>query len=141
MTPRTLIPAALVAVFALLMILLQGAWSARDAARRETAAARARTASAEAQVQLDDGAARAVQAAQTREITLTIQAKEAAHDIARSAGGDAPVPADVLARWADAVDGLRLDGAGRPDAADGSVGRGAAGALSAPATAGGAERG
>jgi hypothetical protein len=141
MTVRALIPAAAIAVVAVLMILLQGAWNARDAAKRAAVAAQARAAVAETQGDLGEGAAKAVQAAQARELTLTIRAKEAAHDIAQTAGGDAGIPPDVLARWAGAIDGLRVEAAAQSRRSDGPRGGSSADAVPTPAAANGAERG
>ena len=138
---RALIPAAVVAAFAILMLLLQGAWRARDVARLEAAAAQASATSAKTQGEFAEAAAMTVQATQTRELTLTVQAKEAAYDIARSDGGQAQVPEAALAGWADAIDRLRLDAGAPPGALDGSTGRNPASPVSAPAQAGVAKRG
>jgi len=118
MTVKALIPAAAVAAFALLLLWIQAVTADRDRARREAAAAETRTVAAETRGALEAVAARAVQAAQTHEIAITLKAREAANDVAEAAGGETPVPAAVLDRWASAVDGLRADAAARRPAVD-----------------------
>lgn len=98
---------AIVASFVLLLLLLQSSWNARDRARRTAVVAQAREAAAVKQGAVAAAASGAALTAQTHELTVTIKAREAAHDIAEAQGGDAPVSAHVMAGWADAIDGLR----------------------------------
>jgi hypothetical protein len=138
---RAWAPAAAVTAFAVLLLLLQAAWSARDKARTAAVAAKAEAGVALAQGALASAAAKSVQAAQTRELTVTVQAREASHEIAEAEGGDAAVPSDVLALWAGAIDRLRVDSAVHAHRTDDSRGREPARALPAPAATSGAERG
>lgn len=116
MSLRTFWPAGLVAFVAALLLLLQLAWRAEEQAKAKAEAAEARVASADGQGQLERAAGGAVEAARAREVVVSIRAKEAAHEIAEAAGGDATLASGVLDRWAAAVDGLRGDvgAGGRP---------------------------
>jgi hypothetical protein len=97
---------ALVAVLAL-VIMLQAAWGERDRARAERDAARNATVVATAQGDLNQSAAEAVQAAQTREVSITVQAERYADAVAAAPGGDAPVPSGVLDSWRAGVESFR----------------------------------
>lgn len=107
MTIRQAVGAGAAALLAVLVLLLGHARNERDRARREASEALAGAALAQGQARLNGAEARALEAAQSRELRLTLQAKEAAYDIRRMEGADEPVPDAVLAVWADGVDRLR----------------------------------
>jgi hypothetical protein len=138
---RSLTAGSVLAAFVTMLLLLQVARSERDTARRAASAAEARALVAEAQSVLSGATAAAVENARSRELSITLDAKEEADEIAEVAGGDAIVPASVLDRWGGAIDRMRDEAGARTRSADHGGSRGAEGALSASRPAGGAHRG
>lgn len=101
-----------------LILLWREAIHARDGARRAEAAARVETTSERARAGLEAVAARSVEEALTQEVALTASSKDAADEISTAAGADAPVPPDVLRRWALSIDRLRGGAAADAHSAD-----------------------
>jgi hypothetical protein len=93
--------------FLVLVILLQGAWGARDQAERERDAAKAQAVVAETQGGLNQSAAEAVQVAQTRELSITLNAERQADAVAAAPGGDALLSDGVLAAWRSGIQSMR----------------------------------
>lgn len=93
--------------FLVLVILLQAAWGKLDRAERERDEARAVAIVAETQGNLTQSAADAVQVAQTRELSITVQAEGLADAVATAPGGDSMLPDGVLASWRGAIGSMR----------------------------------
>ena len=93
--------------FLALVIMLQAAWGERDRARAERDAARSQAIVATTQGDLNQTAAEAVQAAQTREVSITVQAERFADAVAAAPGGTDAVPAGVLDSWRAGVQSFR----------------------------------
>jgi hypothetical protein len=96
-----------IGVLLVLVILLQAAWRDAEKAKARAEAAEAREVVAVAQGSLNQTAADAVQAAQTREVSITVQAERFADAVAAAPGGDAPVPAGLLDSWRAGVQSFR----------------------------------
>ena len=120
MSLRAVTLAAAAAAFAVLLFLLQDAWSDRAEARREAAQASVQATTAQGQAEVAWSASAAVQAAQSREFTIRVEAREAADELSQMGAGHAPVPDDVLAGWGGAVDRLRREGSAARGAPDNS---------------------
>jgi hypothetical protein len=95
------------AVILTLALLWQGALSARDRARRDEVAARAQAAATAAELAVEGATASATRKALARELTVTVKAREAADEIEQAPGAETRLPAELVERWAAAIDRLR----------------------------------
>jgi hypothetical protein len=90
-----------------LLLILQTQCHRAEEAERERDAARNNTVVATAQGDLNQSAAEAVQAAQTREVSITVQAERYADAVAAAPGGDGVVPPGVLDSWRAGIESFR----------------------------------
>jgi len=101
----------------------------RDAARTEAARAQQAERTATAQAGLNTSASQAVEAAQSRALTITVKASELSHAVSVAPGGPEPVPSSVLELWRAGIGELR-DEAAASHGAPGSSSPDVAGAVS-----------
>jgi uncharacterized protein YijF (DUF1287 family) len=96
-----------IGVLLVLVILLQAAWRDAEKAKARADAAEAREVVAVAQGDLNQSAGEAVAHAQTRELSITLNAERQADAVLAAPGGDVPLSAGVLDSWSASIRALR----------------------------------